>query len=279
MKLRLQKYLSDAGVASRRQAEELIRAGRVLVNGVVVETLPAFVDPTEDQVVADGRVVRLARHEYFLVNKPKNVVCTLRDPRGRVRVSDLLPPLPVRLRAVAPLDEESTGLLLMTNDGELAQRVVHRRTGLSRTYHAEVRGRVTEDTVAKLKRGVYLSDGRARAATVEVLHSDNDRSSLLISLREGPNRQLRRMLLRLGHRPRKLKRIALGPLTLEKLPSGACRRLTARELAALRAAVARPGREGERGFRPRRPRTRAPGPPAKTPRSPEPRAATRRVIT
>ncbi len=236
-RVRLQKFLSDAGVASRRHAEELIRAGRVLVNDQVVDELPAFVDPATDRVIADGVPVRAQRLEYFLVHKPKNVVCTNRDPAGRVRAIDLLPNLPVRLFPVGRLDADSTGLLLMTNDGELAERLTHPRYGVPKTYRAEVRGRVPADLPARLLAGVHLAEGKARADQVEVIHAAQDRSALLITLREGRNRQIRRMLARLGYPVKSLKRVQIGPLSLKGLPIGAARRLTSQELAALRAAV------------------------------------------
>jgi 23S rRNA pseudouridine2605 synthase len=236
--VRLQKFLSDAGVASRRRAEELIRAGRVLVNDEVTDMLPAFVDPAQDRVVVDGTCVRPQRLEYFLVHKPKGVVCTNSDPAGRVRAIDLLPELPVRLFPVGRLDAESTGLLLLTNDGELAERITHPRYGIPKTYYAEVRGRVPRDLPAHMRAGVYLAEGKARASGVKIVHSGSDRSALLITLREGRNRQVRRMLVRLGHPVRKLKRVQIGPLTLHGLPVGSARRLTPKELAQLRAATA-----------------------------------------
>ncbi len=267
-RMRLQKFLSDAGVASRRHAEELILVGRVLVNDAVVDMLPAFVDPQQDRVIVDGTRVRPQHLEYFLVHKPKGVVCTNRDPAGRVRAVDLLPDLPMRLFPVGRLDEESTGLLLMTNDGELAERITHPRYGVPKTYYAEVRGRVPDDLPAKMKAGVFLAEGRARASGVEVVHSSNSRSSLLITLREGRNRQVRRMLARLGHPVKKLKRVQIGPLTLHGLPVGAARRLTVKELAALRGELGR-----ATGAARTRRRRRSTGPSAK--RGPEEPAVAR----
>jgi 23S rRNA pseudouridine2605 synthase len=236
-RVRLQKFLSDAGVASRRRAEELILDGRVLVNDQVVDTLPAFMDPRHDRVVVDGALVRTERHVYFLVHKPKGVVCTDRDPGGRLRAVDLLPPLKARLFIVGRLDADSSGLLLMTNDGELAERITHPRYGVPKVYRAEVRGRVPANLPEQMKAGVYLSDGKARATNVRVTHRGRDASVLQITLKEGRNRQVRRMLARLGHRVTALKRLAIGPLTLKRLPVGAARPLTVREVADLRRAV------------------------------------------
>lgn len=235
--VRLPKFLSDTGVASRRRAEELILEGRVLVNDQIVDTLPAFVEPQRDRVIVDGVLVRVQRLDYFILHKPKNVVCTNRDPAGRLRAVDLLPDLPARLLPVGRLDAETSGLLLMTNDGELAQRITHPRYGVPKTYRAEVGGHAAPDLPRRMRDGVYLAEGKARASEVEVVHTSHERSVLMITLREGRNRQVRRMLARLGHPVRKLKRVQIGPLSLRGLPEGATRRLTPQEIAALRAAA------------------------------------------
>lgn len=233
-KTRLQKYLSDAGVASRRHSEELILDGRVLVNNEVVDTIPAFVDPDNDKISVNGMPVRRQKLAYYMVNKPKSVVCTNRDPQGRVRAVDLLPPDAGRLFPVGRLDADSTGLLLMTNDGELAETLSHPRYGVAKTYRAEVRGRVAGDLPEQLKAGVRLAEGKAHASDVELVHVAYDRSILMITLREGRNRQVRRMLAKLGHRVKTLKRVQFGPLTVRRLPVGAARPLTPKELDALR---------------------------------------------
>lgn len=236
-RVRLQRFLSDAGVASRRRAEELILEGRVLVNDRVVDTLPAFVDPEHDRVVVDGAVVRPEPLEYYILHKPPGVVCTDRDPGGRTRAIDLLPRRRARLFIVGRLDADSSGLLLLTNDGELAQRIAHPRFGVPKVYRAEVRGRVPEDLPQRMLRGVWLSEGKARASQVRVVHRGRERSTLEITLREGRNRQVRRMLARLGYPVRRLKRVAIGPLRLRGLAPGAWRPLTSEEVSALRRAV------------------------------------------
>ena len=238
--VRVQKFLSDAGVASRRHAEEMILDGRVSVNGAVLMQLPAFVDPQRDDVRVDGRRVRVQAHEYFLANKPKGFVCTNDDPSGRPMAVELLPQMEARLFVVGRLDVESTGLLLLTNDGELAQRVTDPRSGLTKVYRATVRGRVGDDLPARLKRGVYLSEGRARANDVVIIHRDREVSTLEITLGEGPNRQVRRMLAGLGYPVRQLKRISIGPLTVKAIPLGASRRMTERELSQLKKALDQP---------------------------------------
>lgn len=258
-RVRLQKFLADAGVASRRHCEELILAGRVVVNDQVVDQLPAFVDPRRDVVIADGTRVRPRRLEYLLMHKPKGVVCTNRDPAGRPRVRDLLPPAKRHLFTVGRLDVDSSGLLLLTNDGELAARLTHPRFGVVKVYLAEVRGMVHPDLPQRMRQGVYLAEGRARAAEVRVLHHARDRCTLEITLREGRNRQVRRMLARFGHPVRKLKRIAIGPLRLSGLPMGAFRLLTPEEIRALHALAAEPPVEPARPAEPPRTHPRVGG--------------------
>lgn len=237
--MRLQKYLSDAGVASRRHAEDLILEGRVLVNEEIIDSLPAFVDPQADRVVVDGAPVRPQRLAYFIVHKPKGVVCANRDPSGRPLAIHLLPPMGIRLFAVGRLDVDSTGLLLLTNDGELAARVTHPRYGVAKVYRVDIRGSAPDDIVAKLKKGVYLAEGRAKASDAEVLHRSREVTALEITLREGRNRQVRRMLARMGLNVRRLRRIRVGPLSIKGLGIGEWRELTKPELEALRRDVSR----------------------------------------
>lgn len=267
--MRLQKFLSDTGVASRRRAEELIEEGRVLVNDEVVTSLPAFVDPQHDQVVVDGLRVKAQPPAYYLLHKPKGVVCTNNDPAGRLRAIDLLPPMPQRLFPVGRLDEDSTGLLLMTNDGELAEEITHPRYGVPKIYRAEVRGRVAPELVEQMRRGVWLSEGKARAAEVEIVRSTNKSSVLNITLREGRKRQVRRMLAKLGHAVRQLKRLQIGPLSVRGLPEGACRQIRPAELRELRAMLDE-GRKATRAAGADRPRRR---PSARTTGDDQPRGA------
>ncbi len=260
--MRLQKFLSDAGVASRRRAEEIILEGRVSINGATVESLPAFVDPQRDRVMVDGGTVRAQRLLYFLVHKPAGVVCTNSDPDGRPRAVDLLPPLRERLFPVGRLDAESSGLLLLTNDGELAQRLAHPRYSVPKLYRVEVRGRVGDALPAAMRKGVYLSEGRAQASEVEIAHASEHGSVLLVTLRESRNREIRRMLARLGFPVRKLKRLMIGPLSVKGLPLGASRELSGRELQQLRDAL-EAGSAAEQTYenRPRPRRKRSPAAP------------------
>lgn len=236
-RVRLQRFLADAGVASRRHAEEMVLEGRITINDRVVESLPAFVDPAADRVYADGQRVRPQRLAYMLMHKPRNVVCTSRDPEGRRRAIDLLPPMNERLFPVGRLDADSTGALLLTNDGELTQQLTHPSYAVPKVYRAEVDGLVEPETIEQLRKGVYLAEGKASVSEVSIIHAARDRSVLEITLREGRNRQVRRMLARVGHKVRRLKRIMIGPISIKGLAAGACRYLSPRELEALREAI------------------------------------------
>lgn len=235
-KERIQKVLAHAGVASRRMVEEMLLEGRVTVNGKLVTDLPCFVDPAKDDVRVDGRRVRKQEPTkvYYLLNKPQKVVCTQRDPENRPRAVDLIPEIPQRVYCVGRLDADSTGLIILTNDGDLTEFLTHPRYGVDKTYVVEIDGRLDERKVQKLKDGVYL-DGRAGSGSkVRVLRSNNRRSLLEVTLREGRNREIRRTLARLGHRVRRLKRVAIGPITDKGVKIGNYRPLRTQEVERLR---------------------------------------------
>lgn len=235
--VRIQKVLAEAGVASRRSAEQMVLDGRVTVNGSVVESLPCFVDPASDDIRVDGgRAIRPGgeRKVYFLLNKPRSVVCTQRDPAGRKRAVDLIPPVRERVHCVGRLDADSTGLIVLTNDGELTQLLTHPSCGVIKTYVVEAAGRVGGEVIEKLKSGLWMAGGRTRGAGVKVLHRGPKRTLLEVRLGEGRNRQVRRMLAKLGHTVRRLKRVAIGPITDRGLKIGHCRTLTHEEVAKLR---------------------------------------------
>jgi 23S rRNA pseudouridine2605 synthase len=241
---RLQKFLAHAGIGSRRKCEQLIAAGRVTVDGRTVRELGSKVDPAQ-QVRVDGEPVHAERHVYWLVNKPKGYLCTNRDPARRPLALDLVPQIAQRVYTVGRLDEASEGLLLLTNDGDLAFRLMHPRFGVEKTYLVQVAGHPTADEIRLLLRGVWLSDGRVRAKQVHRLKSQGDSTWLRIVLMEGKNREIRRMLARLGHKVLNLRRVALGSVQLKSLPSGKARRLTPGELSSLqRAAQRHERREG-----------------------------------
>ncbi len=231
---RLQKLLARAGVASRRVCEELIAGGRVMVDGHVVTTLGVKADLGAQDVRLDGRRLRPERLEYWILNKPKGVVCTNYDPAGRPRPIDLVRATKVRLFPVGRLDAASKGLLLMTNDGEFANRLTHPRYGVPKTYLATVGGHVTAADIRRMVRGVHLAEGRTRAAEVHVVKRGRFRSRLRITLREGRNRQIRRVLARLGHPVRELVRTRIGRIALRGLRAGEARRLTDKEIQYLK---------------------------------------------
>ena len=229
----MQKVLAAAGVGSRRQCEELITAGRVEIDRRVVTELGTRVDLATQQVRVDGVALPTARLEYFAVNKPSGVLCTNRDPAGRTRVVDLVASKAARLFTIGRLDQYSDGLILVTNDGKLANRLTHPRYGVSKTYRVLVAGNPTQDILAKLEQGVHLSDGLARVEHITVRSRHKESTLLEMVLREGKNREIRRVLARVGHKVLRLTRVAVGPVRLGTLPIGESRRLTPAEVRAL----------------------------------------------
>ncbi len=232
--------MAAAGVGSRRHCEELILAGRVEIDRKLVTELGTRVDPQRQEIRLDGVPLAQSRLVYYLVHKPPGVVSTNADPSGRPRVLDLLPPLRERLFTVGRLDLSSEGLILLTNDGELAQRLAHPRYGVEKTYHVLVAGCPSQEVLAKLRQGVHLAEGFARVASVRVKNALKQSTLLEIVLAEGRNRELRRILAKLGHKVLRLKRVALGGLRLRDLPPGQFRRLAPEEVRMLRRAP-RPG--------------------------------------
>jgi len=234
---RLQKFLSRAGVASRRAAEEYIQAGRVAVNGQVVTAMGVKVDPDRDVVTVDGRTVRVtAATRTIMLHKPYGYVCTTSDPQGRRVVTELLGKMPGRLYPVGRLDYDATGLLLFTNDGELAYRLTHPSYQVPRTYRVTVAGEVSKETVRRMSNGIDLN-GRTVYPEVQVNKRELGKTVLEITVHEGRYHLIKRLLSQVGHPVVKLKRIAFGPLTLEGLLRGTFREVTGRELAALKAEV------------------------------------------
>lgn len=267
---RLQKVLADAGVASRRDCELAIKAGRIRVNGSTVRELPCWVRPGRDLVELDGVVLDTTRrgrvdrsaYVYIAAHKPRGVISTARDPEGRPHVVGLaqgLVPRGQRVYPVGRLDSDSTGLVLLTNDGELAHRLAHPRFGVAKRYRVTVQGRLDGEAIARLRRGFFLADresiarskgasgpgGASRHAAIDdikVLKTFRDRASgdvslLDVTLREGQNREIRRLLARVGLKVRRLERIAIGPLRLRSLKPGAARRLSRAEVDSLKRAV------------------------------------------
>ena len=235
--MRLQKYLADAGVASRRACEALIAAGRVRVNGATAAIGQSV--EAGDTVELDGKPVACAQRDVvILFYKPRGVVCTSEDPEGRRTVQDYFRDLPERLYNVGRLDLNSEGLLLMTNDGALAHRLTHPRFGVEKTYYVVCDGKVTASDFAKLTNGVLLDDGMTAPARVDCVRTtQRGDTSFLITIHEGRNRQIRRMAEAIGHRTLRLKRERFGCLELGTLKPGEWRYLTESELTSLRALL------------------------------------------
>jgi 23S rRNA pseudouridine2605 synthase len=269
---RLNKVLAHAGVGSRRHCDDLILAGRVAVDGQVVRELGTRIDP-EQQIAVDGKPLRGEPLVYWLVHKPRGYLCTNHDPAGRPLAIDLLGHVPQRVYTVGRLDEDSEGLLLMTNDGDLAHRLMHPRYGVRKKYLVQVAGKPRQEDLDKLTKGVWLSDGFVKAQAVRRLRPQGESTWLEIVLSEGKNREIRRMLARLGHKVMRLRRTALGPLHLDRLPAGKSRRLRPEEVARLREVAERCG--GDPGTTRRRKKRKLkpvaasvrPGKPARTPGS------------
>jgi 23S rRNA pseudouridine2605 synthase len=230
---RLNKVLAAAGVDSRRHCDELIAAGRVKVDGEVVTDLGHRVGP-EQKIEVDGHPIQRQRFVYWLVNKPRGYLSTNFDPAGRPRVIDLLLHVPERVFAVGRLDEDSEGLMLLTNDGELAQRLTHPRFGAEKTYIVQVAGQPSHDELHQLRTGMWISEGRVRAKHVKRIGQRGNSTLLQIVLAEGKNREIRRMLAQLGHKVLTLKRVAIGPVQLGRLKKAKARRLSPPELNALK---------------------------------------------
>ncbi len=235
---RLQKFLSRAGVASRRASEEMIRAGRVSVNGQVVRELGVKIDPDRDMVKVEGRRVRPEPVVTVMLHKPYGYISTTKDPQGRRVVTDLLGEKGPRLYPVGRLDYDATGLLLLTNDGELAQRLTHPRYQVPRTYRVTVAGEVGRETLRLLAGGIEVA-GRQVSTAVQVRKLEAEKTVLEITVWEGRYHLIKRLLEQVGHPVLKLKRIAYGPLRLGRLPRGAHRLLSAAEVAALQAGAGR----------------------------------------
>jgi 23S rRNA pseudouridine2605 synthase len=268
--VRLQKAMADAGIGARRDCEEMITGGRVKVNGKLVTRLPAFIDPAHDKVQLDDELIKLPEPAagaaastaksapraltYVLVNKPKGVITTTNDPDGRRNVLDLLPPAlrrEERLYPVGRLDADSTGLLMITNDGDLAFQLTHPKFGVAKEYRVTCSGLATAEQLQQLKHGMYLitpsADGtktskRASMKSIRVIkrlvdRARGDRTILSITLREGQNREIRRMLARIGLKVRELERVAIGPLRLADLKPGQTRLIGKRDVDKLRAAT------------------------------------------
>ncbi|WP_134698915.1 pseudouridine synthase [Ammoniphilus sp. YIM 78166] len=236
MEERLQKVLAARGVASRRKCEELILAGRVMVNGKKVDQLGFKVDDEHDKIEVDGNVIGKVPFVYLMLHKPTGVITSASDPQGRKVVTDLVKDIKERVYPVGRLDLDTSGLLLMTNDGELANKIAHPRFEIDKVYLATVKGIPSEQALKTLREGVMLEDGMTYPAQAELTFKDPqlNQATIKLTIHEGRNRQVRRMCQAVGHPVVKLKRVQLGFLTLGKLAPRQYRMLTPQEVDKLR---------------------------------------------
>ena len=236
--MRLQKFLAMAGVDSRRNCEEYIRTGRVTVDGEVITDPARGVDPKTQDIKLDAERLKPPRFRYFLVNKPRGFLCTNSDPQGRPRAIDLVPAVDQRLFTVGRLDESTEGMLLVTNDGDLAQQLAHPRFEVIRRYRCLVAGFPQPDILHQLREGLYFAEGFFRFRSVRVFKRRGQSTILELELQEGKNREIRRLMARVGHKVLALERVAFGPLKLGSLPPGRHRELSSFEIRQLRQFIA-----------------------------------------
>lgn len=233
--MRLQKYLALSGVSSRRNAEKMILEGRVSVNRVSVTVMGFQVDEKNDQVEVDGEPVSIQEEKHYIAyNKPIGEVCTVSDPEGRATVMDKFRDYPVRLYPVGRLDYDSEGLILLTNDGDMMNHVLHPSREVSKVYLTKVSNQVTDDEIRQLRRGVIIDGKMTAPASVRLIRRETFDTVLLISIHEGRNRQVRKMVSAVGHQVVSLRRVEFGPVSLGDLPTGKWRALTDEEIRRLR---------------------------------------------
>jgi 23S rRNA pseudouridine2605 synthase len=240
MQERLQKVLAASGVDSRRNCEVLIQNGKVKVNGEVITQLGCKVDPTQDVIEVNGKPIHKPSFRYILFNKPKGVITSVKDPQGRKVVLDFLHGIKERVYPVGRLDYDTSGLLLLTNDGELANKITHPSFEIDKVYVATVKGIPTEQTLKKLARGIKLEDGMTSPGKARLLSTESEKrqATIELTIHEGKNRQVRRMCEAVGHPVIKLQRVQLGFLTLGVLKPGEYRNLTVKEVEELRLLLA-----------------------------------------
>ena len=231
---RLQKILASVGFGSRRQCEELIEQRRVEVNGTVAK-LGSKVDPVRDEIKVDGERLKSAKPVYLALFKPKGYLCTNSDQQGRARAIELVPDSFGRLFLIGRLDKDSEGLILLTNDGALSERLTHPKYGVPKVYRVQVAGELTEEGIRQLREGVHLAEGFAKVANVVIKGRHKQSTILEMTLTEGMNREVRRLLARIGHKVLTLIRIAVGPVKLGKMTPGEWRKLTQSEVERLYA--------------------------------------------
>lgn len=233
---RLQKLISRAGIASRREAEKIISEGRVTVDGKIISELGAKADPNLNEICVDGKILTFDTEKiYLLLNKPKNFLSTVKDDRSRRTVMDLVKEIPAKIYPVGRLDFDSEGLILLTNDGELTNALLHPKFKIEKTYRAKIFGNLTDEKIKKLRAGVELEDGLTAPAEVSVINLEKNSATVEITIHEGKNRQVRRMFAAVGCEVKSLKRIKFAGLTLQNVERGKFRRLTQDEVKKLYA--------------------------------------------
>ena len=232
-KQRLQKILAAAGIDSRRNCEELILEGAVKVNNKIVDTLPTFADADNDVITVNGIRVGKTEKIYFLLNKPKGVICTNRDPQGRKKAVDFID-VPERIFCIGRLDADTTGAIILTNDTEISNKLTHPKFGLAKTYLVGIKGKILPEAVEKLKKGIWLAEGKTSLAKVKIIKSNYSQSFLQITISQGLNRQIRRMIAKTGYKVTSLKRTQIGKLTIKGVGPGQFRKLTKSEIAYLK---------------------------------------------
>ena len=237
--MRLHRYIGQSGVTSRRKAEEYIRDGRVMVNGETIVDMGISIDPEVDVVFVDGTPVGLPSHQSYLFYKPKNVMTTMSDPQGRKTVKDYFPPSSTELKPVGRLDYQTDGLIVVTNDGELAAQLTHPKWGVEKEYEAVVRGVPSHKSLDKLRKGVWIEGGKTAPAIVELVagKEGDEQSKVVLVIHEGRKNQVRNMLSSVGHKVLSLRRTRIGPFLLKGLRVGEMRKLGQKEVAQLRKSL------------------------------------------
>ncbi len=239
MNFRLNRAIAATGFCSRRRADELIAAGKVQVNGNIVTDFNLAIDPAKDHLVVDGEKLTAKKLDYIALNKPRGIVTTCNDDMGRQSILELLPPKLTHLKPVGRLDMDSEGLIVLTNDGELAQALAHPSQHVFKRYEALVQGKITDTALRHLAKGMRLDDGFTLPAETSLINRTEDESIFEIAIREGRNRQIRRMCAKLGYPIIRLVRVAIGELQLGEMEPGEWRHLTVREVNALKSGLLR----------------------------------------
>ena len=231
--MRLNKFLANCGVASRRKCDEIIFEGKVKVNGEIVKNPAIQVNPEKDEVEVNGEKVKLPEKVYIALNKPKGVLCSLKDDFGRTIITDLVKDIPQRIYPVGRLDYNSEGLIILTNDGELANRLIHPRYKVKKKYHVLIKGEIKDEDLKKLEQGIELDGKKTLPAECKILNKSKKSTLIEMTIQEGRKRQIRRMLQELGYEVKRLRRVQFGPIKLGMLKQGEWRFLTKKEIEKL----------------------------------------------